>query len=247
MAADLAGLIVPGTPLLLPGVDRLEPEPLTHLRECVTAHLAGSDSWVVPLASTAVPPLLSLGGLGIDAGARVRISRECGRVGPAELVTGPALTEAVASLDTADAEHAASTSTAAVVATLLAASAGAEVHLHAMGTGAAAPAHEIDCSAGPLLLPIDFSAAAHPDAPLAPRDGADAFDERLEQALTGPLDGAELRALTVQADRFAAELDPLGQVDPEGLRGAREAAVDVHRVRYRVIRLEARADGRLRP
>ena len=139
------------------------------------------------------------------------------------------------------------TSTAAVVATLLAASAGAEVHLHAMGTGAAAPAHEIDCSAGPLLLPIDFSAAAHPDAPLAPRDGADAFDERLEQALTGPLDGAELRALTVQADRFAAELDPLGQVDPEGLRGAREAAVDVHRVRYRVIRLEARADGRLRP
>src|SRR5690606_22853274 len=86
MADDLAGLIVPGTPLLVPGVDRREPPELAHLRDRIADLLRESDTWVVPLAATAVPPLLSLGGLGIDAGARVRMSPGCGRVGPAELV-----------------------------------------------------------------------------------------------------------------------------------------------------------------
>lgn len=244
MADDLAGLIVPGTPLLVPGVDRREPPELTHLRDRIADLLRESDTWVVPLAATAVPPLLSLGGLGIDAGARVRMSPGCGRVGPAELVTGTALAEAVDGLDTGGAEQAAGTSTGVVVGALLAAAAGADVHLHPCGGESGTPPHP-DRPAGPLLVPVDFSAAAHPDAPLAPREGADAFDERLEQALTGPLERAELRALGDAANRFAAALEPLGLIDPEGLRGEVDAAVDVHRVRYRLIRLTA--DGGPRP
>lgn len=227
MADGPAGLVVPGTPLLLPGVDPREPGRMAHLRAHVVALLREAPDWVLPVP--AVPPALSLGGLGIHRGASVRIAGSCGWVDADALLDGPDLARLVDGLEDAEAARAGKTGHGTVVAALLAAQAGARVHLHAGGA---------DCPGeAPLLLPVDFSAAAHPDAPLAPRTGADGFDDRLLRALRGPVDTTAIAALADEAPGFAADPGPLVLADLSGLTGTVVAQEDLHHVRYSVLSL----------
>jgi hypothetical protein len=107
------------------------------------------------------------------------------------------------------------------------------VHLHAGGA---------DCPGeAPLLLPVDFSAAAHPDAPLAPRTGADGFDDRLLRALRGPVDTTAIAALADEAHGFAADPGSLVLTDLAGLTGTVVAQEDLHHVRYVVLSLRTDA------
>lgn len=232
MADGPAGLVVPGTPLLLPGVDPREPGRMAVLRAHVGALLRTSPDWVLPVP--VVPPAVSLGGLGVARGARVRNTGSCGRVDPDALREGPGLARLVDGLGDAEAARAGQAGHGTVVAALLAAQSGVRVHLHA---GAA------DCPAAdaPLLLPVDFSAAAHPDAPLAPRTGADGFDDRLLRALRGPVDTATIAALADEAHRFAADPGPLVLADLAGLTGTVVAQEDLHHVRYSVVFLRTDA------
>lgn len=234
MSDGRAGLVIPGTPLLLPGADPREPGRMTRLRACVVSLLQESPVWVLPVPAPAVPPALSLGGLGVAIGASVRGTGPCGRVEPDALCDGPGLARLIDGLDDAEAARTAQTAHGTVVAALLAAQSGARVHLHA----GAADCPEADA---PLLLPVDFSAAAHPDAPLAPRSGADDFDDRLLRALRGPVDPATLTALADEAHGFAADPGPLVLIDLAGLTGTLEAQEDLHHVRYAVVSLRTDA------
>ena len=230
-----AGLVLPGTPLLLPGVDPREPGRMARLRARVVALLRESPVWVLPVPGPAVPPALSLGGLGVAIGAPVQGTGPCGRVEPDALRDGPGLAQLIDGLDDAEAARAAQTGHGTVVSALLAAQAGAHVHLHAAAA---------DCAAGddaPLLLPVDFSAAAHPDAPLAPRSGADDFDDLLLRALRGPVDTAALAELADEAHGFAADPGPLALADLAGVTGTLEAQEDLHHVRYAVVSLRTDA------
>lgn len=223
-------LVLPGTPLLLPGVDAGEPAEMRQLRDDLLTRLADGAQWHLPVP--AVPPVVSLGGLGVDRGAVVRrTGTGTGTIRSGEAVRGAALAAAVTGLTEAEAATARELAPALAVAALLAVEAGAVVRLRAPD---AHPGADDDA---PWLLPIDFSAAAHTEAPLAPRPGAADFDDALEAALTGPVDTAALRALVDRAPGAAAHIDALTAVGLTGTTGTRIAAIDPHHVRYRVLAL----------
>lgn len=230
--ADPTVLLVPGTPLLLTGIDVGEPEEMTTLRSVVHRELVRFPTWAVPIPGPVRPPVVSLGGLGLAVGARIPAA---GPAQPTNLLRGDALITAVKDLDEDAVRAARQIPTGVLVAILTALEAGVGVHTTVMGDGHAPP------SDVPSLVPLDFSGAAHPDAPLAPRDGAAAFDRELERALTGSVDHRKVAGLQARASECAAWIDMLSTVDLAGARGARLAAADVHHVRYRVLALEAEA------
>ncbi len=228
-------LILPGTPLLLTGVDRREPAEMTGFRESLHSTLGRARTWRTALQGPQVPSLLSLGGLGIDRGVRVVCEDGACVVDPSDVLTGDDLASAVRRLrEDRPGEAAAAEAIPAgtVVAVLAALEASRSVRL------VAAPADRAALAVGqeePLLAPLDFSGAAHPDAPLEPRPGAAEFDERLEAVLTGRIDSAQLSLLHGEADAAAACTDSLATVDLTDACARTVAAVDVHSVRYRLV------------
>lgn len=263
-AADaLRGLLIPGTPLLLRGVDPGEPEAMTAFRSAVHTALRRAPVWTVLLppheppssaggsasAGTGsaaaeeplLPGVLSLGGLGVPRGVVVpSVPGAAAELSPADVRGGEELASAVASLRRQapdSAQRSARVHIGFTVAALCALEAGVSVRLQR----ASAP------PSVPLLVPLDFSGAADPDAPLAPREGAAAFDAALEEALTGAVDREALACLdagpaAAWTDGVVAALGASG--DPSRLRGTVRAATDCHRVRYRLIGLEV---SRARP
>ena len=63
-------LLLPGTPLLLSGVDPREPQELQRFRAVLHRLLGRARTWRVTIPGRRVPPLLSLGGLGVGVGVR---------------------------------------------------------------------------------------------------------------------------------------------------------------------------------
>ncbi|WP_198393625.1 hypothetical protein [Brevibacterium yomogidense] len=257
---DPAALLIPGTPLLLSGVDPCEPEEMASLRSAVHSVLVRTRTWTVRVPGSALPPVASLGGLGLAVGARIHAEEPAGPVVPMEysgpggvrdhaivegtsrpsdLLRGDELVTAVKELDEASVRTALQIPTGVLVAVLAGLEAGVDVRLIAGGDGCTAP------SAAPLVVPLDFSGAAHPEAPLAPREGAVAFDEELERALTGSVDLERIAALQDRAGGHAAWIDMLATLELAGARGVGLASADVHHVRYRVFALEADAPLRV--
>ncbi|WP_029089888.1 hypothetical protein [Brevibacterium album] len=295
-----AALLIPGTPLLLEGIDACEPADVRDLRTAMGEVLRSAPEWTVVLPGNApnphggtaaaarsravpgarpeaetLPQLLSLGGLGVPRGVRVswRDARAAAARREAHLASsgsleGPALVSAVGTLrelDPASAAASENVPTGIVVAVLAALDAGVRVRLvsdprvsAAEGLSAQEGQSEVAGPSRSLLVPLDFSGAAHPDAPLAPIGGAEAFDEALEQVLTGQVDRRALAHLHPRAEAAAAWTaalrsafagSALGESAPGGtaLRGTLLAAADSHHVRYRLIQLDGHsgphADG----
>lgn len=231
-------LVIPGTALLLEGVDQREPTAMQEFREALHRILERAQTWRVAIPGRRVPPLLSLGGLGIGMGVRIdREGDEC-VVTASDVLTGDALAAEVRMLRadrSATAAHDCEIPTGVAVAVLVALEASRTVRLVPTSSGRAgfAAGH-----AEPLLVPLDFSGAAHPDAPLEPRPGAAEFDDRLERALTGPVDTTNLSLLHSEADAAAACTDAVAAVDLTDAHARTVAAADVHHVRYRLIAVE---------
>lgn len=253
-------LVIPGTPLLLCGVDHREPTAMQDFREALHRLLDHAQTWRVAIPGRQVPPLLSLGGLGIGIGVRVvrdgtepvghrgplrgrsddlgdREDVEC-VVSASDVLRGEDLAAEVRWLRAhrpAAAAEAHEIPIGVAVAVLVALEASRTVRLVPTGAGRAPLVAD---HAEPLIVPIDFSGAAHVDAPLEPRAGAVEFDDRLERALTGRVDTTLLRRLHGQADAAAACTEALAAVDLADARARIVAAVGVHHVRYRLIAVE---------
>ncbi|MGO1396789.1 MAG: hypothetical protein ACTHVY_00800 [Brevibacterium yomogidense] len=235
---DLTVLVIPGTALLLEGVDHREPTAMREFRTALHRRLGRAQTWRVAVPNGPVPPLLSLGGLGIGVGVRIDRTEGGCVVDPSSVLTGEDLAVEVRRLR-ADGSTAAARDCeipiGVAVAVLVALEASRTVRL--VPTSPA----RLPLTAGqtePLLVPIDFSGAAHPDAPLERRPGAAEFDDRLERALTGPIDTSVLAILHGETDAAAACTDALAAVDLAGAHGTAVAAVDVHHVRYRLIAVD---------
>jgi hypothetical protein len=151
--------IIPAAPVLLDDIDHIEDPHTAHLRTCIREVLGGQTAWTLPI--TALPPVIGLGGWGIDRGLDTRTGR---------FLTGPDWVDAVENLTETERTIAEAADPAIIVALL---------HAHAAGV-----------DVGPLgfsenlLLPIDFSGASAADAPLAPVVGAADFDADVVKALT---------------------------------------------------------------
>lgn len=207
--------IIPAAPVLLASIDGLESARTAELRSRMEDLLTTQKSWALPVDT--LPPVAGLGGWGIDRGIVTRTG---------ELLIGTEWVEAVMSLS--EGERAASeTADPAIIVGLL--------HAHAAGVAVGAR----DTSEN-MLAPIDLSAAASADAPLAPVDGAADFDEQIVTALTGadPIDSSTLLALTAEAESFHANFAALEasvrQLDRLGRRfGPLDVIFDesVHEVR----------------
>ena len=171
--------VVPAAPVLLPGIDELETERITSLRNDIETVLSSHEQWALPV--DALPVLAGLGGWGIDRGIDTRTGH---------LLTGEAWVGAVDAL-TDEERGSCETAHPAIGVVLLHAHAAA-VRIGPFGTSE----H--------LLVPIDLSAAASEDAPLAPVDGAREFDESVVHALkvgdTTTLSRAAAKAPNVHAD-----------------------------------------------
>ena len=151
--------IIPAAPVLLEDIDRVETARVAELRALIRETLRTQTCWSLPVG--ALPPLVGLGGWGIDRGVDTRTGRT---------LTGHDWVEAVESLTPTERTDAEAVDPSVIVGLLHAHAAGVEV-----GPLGSSPN---------LLLPIDLSAAATEDAPLAPVDGAADFDAELVDALT---------------------------------------------------------------
>lgn len=232
-------LVIPGTPLLLGGVDHREPTVMQEFRQTLHHLLEQAQTWRVAIPGLHVPSLLSLGGLGIGVGV-ARDDCDDGEfaVSASDVLRGDDLAAEVQRLRAqrpAAATAAREIPIGIVVAVLVALEASRTVRLVPTGSNSAPVAAG---AAEPLLVPIDFSGAAHPDAPLEIRSGAAEFDDRLERALTGPVDTTALSLLHSEAAAAVAWTDALAVVDLNDARARTVASVDVHRVRYRLIAVE---------
>lgn len=238
-------LLIPGTPLLVTGVDPCEPPQMKELRGAIRTVVARERTWSVPVPGSSVPSLVSLGGHGVPVGARVHVAPagagsrgpHIGVSRPSDMLRGGDLVDAVHRLDAAAMKTASHIPTGVAVAVLTGLEAGVDIRMVAVGDSPAAAA----CRDDPLLIPLDFSGAAHPDAPLAPREGAAEFDRRLETALSASVDHEQVAALRHRADDHAAWIDMLSPLGLSPAHGVTLAATEVHHVRYRVFSLEPTA------
>lgn len=229
-------LVIPGTPLLLGRVDHREPTVMQEFRQTLHHLLEHAQTWRVAIPGLHVPSLLSLGGLGLGVGVACDDGESA--VSASDVLRGDDLAAEVQRLRAqrpAAAAAAREIPIGIAVAVLVALEASRTVRLVPTGSNSAPVAAG---DAEPLLVPIDFSGAAHPDAPLELRSGAAEFDGRLERALTGPVDTTALSLLRGEADAAAAWTDALAVVDLNDARARTVASVDVHRVRYRLIAVE---------
>lgn len=163
--------LIPAAPVLLPDVDLSESESTAEVRAEIREMLTTADHWALPVET--LPVLLGLGGFGIDRGIDTRTG---------ERLDGEDWVRAVAGLDTPAREHCALAHPGLSAAAL---------HAHAAGVSIG----PID-SGTDVLVPIDLSAAATADAPLAPVDGAQEFDAGVVAAIR---DG-DIRALRAAVD-----------------------------------------------
>ena len=203
--------LIPAAPVLLPDIDASGAASAVRVRTAITDLLSTADLWALPV--DALPAVLGLGGFGIDRGLDTRTGQR---------LDGDDWVNAVSGL----AEDDRDTCTTA----------------HPGLAVAALHAHAAEAAIGPLgssdsvLVPIDLSAAASANAPLAPVPGARDFDSAFMAAVrTGDLNGlrdAVSRAGAVHADLelLGAALDHLG-VEPH--TGGTTVLIDetVHEVR----------------
>lgn len=203
--------LIPAAPVLLPDIDASEAASAVRVRTAITDLLSTADLWALPV--DALPAVLGLGGFGIDRGLDTRTGQR---------LDGDDWVNAVSGL----AEDDRDTCTTA----------------HPGLAVAALHAHAAEAAIGPLgssdsvLVPIDLSAAASANAPLAPVPGARDFDSAFMAAVrTGDLNGlrdAVSRAGAVHADLelLGAALDHLGE---EPHTGGTTVLIDetIHEVR----------------
>lgn len=178
--------IIPAAPVLLADIDGLESARTAELRSGIEDLLATQTSWALPVDT--LPPVAGLGGWGIDRGIVTRTG---------EVLTGTDWVEAVRSLSASQREASEIADPAIIVGLL---------HAHAAGVEVGAR----DTSEN-MLAPIDLSAAASADAPLAPVDGAADFDDQVVATLTCSdlIDVSTLLVLTAEAQTFHANLTAL--------------------------------------
>ena len=62
--------VIPAAPVLLEGIDHRETEHIGRLRQRIQAVLAARPDWALPVED--LPPVLGLGGWGIDRGIDTR-------------------------------------------------------------------------------------------------------------------------------------------------------------------------------
>ncbi|WP_349827664.1 hypothetical protein [Brevibacterium litoralis] len=235
-------VLMPATPLVLSGIDHGEPAALTRLRERLHGTLrAEYDRTGRPLVlhvTGPVPEVVGLGGLGIDRGLRVAVS---GTV-PADVVA----------LDSQDYRtaleeiRAESLDIPTVVALMATHEAGVPVHL-AASTDRTPPLSGTVPSSGTALVPLDLSAVAHPDGPLAPVEGAAETNTALVNALLGGaredralverileigVPGAALGHLTALLDSPDWRLSAGGEGASAAWRTELVDRTDVHHVDY---------------
>lgn len=194
-ADGAAVLLIPGTPLLVTGVDVGEGEDIRSLRAAVHAALAAGGEWTILVDDPSAEPILSLGGMGVLRGARAVPDGAGAVLVPCD---GNDLVAAVRAHRAAGAPDPAPT-LGTVVAALTALDAGCAVRLARTGNagGPLEPA-----SATAILASLDHSAAADPDGPLAPAAGAADFDDALAAALLGDtVDPQTVASLAAQAEQ----------------------------------------------
>lgn len=228
----MRGLLLPGTPLLLPGVDLREPPAVGVLRALVRERIVGRTVRLLADPEAALPRMLGLGGIGLDIGVRVGPD---GHLGP--VLRGEDYLAALPASEPPSADP--EPGLAFVVAAVLASLSGAHARI--------VPATGLETDAL-VLLPTDFSAAAHPDGPLAPRATARGFDAQLVDALARPrtdlaaAEGRVLRATIAQGTQNAADtaaLERFLDLAPSGVLHTRAlGSTDVHHVHYLVAELE---------
>ncbi|WP_350269095.1 hypothetical protein AAFP32_10435 [Brevibacterium sp. CBA3109] len=153
------------------------------MRASIESQLAARANWALPVRE--LSPLAGLGGLGIDRG----IDTSSG-----QLLEGQDWVEAVAALDVLGRAACESAHPATGVALL---------HAHATGVQVGPLG-----SSEHLLIPVDLSAAASEDAPLAPVPGAAEVDEQLVQAITAG-DAPTVAATIAVSDDTHADLELL--------------------------------------
>ena len=178
--------IIPAAPVLLDDVDLIETARTAELRATIRSALRTQPSWALPVQT--LPPVVGLGGWGIDRGIDIVSGR---------MLTGNHWVETVESLTDAERAAAEALDPAVIVGVL--------------------HAHSADVEVGPLgsspnlLLPIDLSAAVTDNAPLAPVDGAADFDAAVVTALTGTaeIDTDRLLDLCAGAEAVHADLTSL--------------------------------------
>lgn len=179
--------VIPAAPILLEGVDLQETAEVAGLRGKIRSLLGTADEWALPVSE--LPPMAGIGGYGIDRGIDLRTNA---------LLEGEDWRLAVLSLSSADREECVNAHPAIGIAAL---------HAHAAGSRLK-PAEPIEATSH-LLIPIDLSAAATPDAPLAPVPGALDFDAQVLACLrSGNID--QLSACLTRAEDFRADLSLLG-------------------------------------
>ncbi|MCM1014279.1 MULTISPECIES: hypothetical protein [Brevibacterium] len=177
--------LIPSAPVLLPDVDLSETESVAEVRAGIRATLTSADRWALPVDM--LPTLLGLGGFGIDRGIDTRTGKR---------LDGADWVEAATELDEAEREHCVTAHPGLSVASLHAHDAG--VTIGPLG------------SSDDILIPIDLSAAASADSPLAPVAGAREFDTAVVDAVrAGDLE--RLRDLVGKAAAVHADLDLLGR------------------------------------
>lgn len=177
--------LIPSAPVLLPDVDLSETESVAEVRAGIRATLTSADRWALPVDM--LPTLLGLGGFGIDRGIDTRTG---------ERLDGADWENAVADLDTAERARCATAHPGLSIAALHADDAG--VSIGALGSGE------------DILVPIDLSAAASADSPLAPVAGAREFDTAVVDAVRAG-DLARLIEAVGSAAAVHADLDLLGR------------------------------------
>lgn len=175
--------LIPAAPILLENIDLLESARTAALRAEVEGVLSSREVWSLPVDT--LPPLAGLGGLGIDRGIDTRTG---------QLLSGEDWVEAVRALSPEERAACESAHPGVAVALMHAHSAG--VRLGPLG------------AADDLVVPLDLSVAASPDAPLAPAAGAAAFDDALVAALTAG-EVPALLALTPGAASAHADIELL--------------------------------------
>ncbi|WP_344307989.1 hypothetical protein [Brevibacterium samyangense] len=227
----MSALLVPATPLLLTGIDPGEPAAMRHLRALVHDALRTVEDPVL-LVDSSSPSVLGLGGIGIDRGVR--------RADLAVL-EGEAYRTAIAREVpvTTSGDH------AAAVVLLACVEAGVAPRLVPVGADGAEAEHALGASAT-VIVPLDLSAATHPDGPLAAVAGADGAEQRFLAALAG---GTPEDVRTVAAgDLPASDLTHLRRWcavrAPRSWTARCLGGTDVHHVRYRVYTLDPAPDAR---
>ena len=197
--------IIPAAPVLLEDIDRIEDAHTAHLRTLIRGVLGSQTTLALPIPD--LPPVVGLGGWGIDRGLDLRTGR---------FLVGPDFVDAVERLTESERTIAEAADPAVIVAILHAHDAGVDVG--PLG------------SSENLLLPIDLSGASAPDAPLAPVEGAAAFDEDVVKALaTEPsIDLSTLARLCDGDEAVHASLSVLKDgIGHLGEQGAELSALEV--------------------